>query len=287
MLLSVYGASMLCCLQLFEWIEWFWEGRESIFDDAREGWPKTACVCVLLSSKSSPKFTKNSGELCEMLLAVSVCVTKACVRFWSKNCTCRRCHRILFQRCTELNKSQVTWWKTLLKIPSTIDKRWWWTMYWLYSQAGVLNKCLKKKYYLCGSGLLDIEGEIECLMECTKTSDETVKAHPHLYVNANKACRTEGNANECQKVACSAFAAQANEQVFRWSFVGCSNEYTSISVWLWTYFSLKYGLQTDSVCLFAKHIPHKRIGSSTETVEFQVYEILKINHEFFQFFWLR
>ncbi len=28
------------------------------------------------------------------------------------------------------------------------------------------------------------------------------------------------------------------------------------------------------------------MGSSTETVAFQVYEILKIDHEFFQFFWL-
>ncbi len=28
------------------------------------------------------------------------------------------------------------------------------------------------------------------------------------------------------------------------------------------------------------------LGSSTETVAFQVYEILKINHEFLQFFWL-
>ncbi len=28
------------------------------------------------------------------------------------------------------------------------------------------------------------------------------------------------------------------------------------------------------------------MGSSTETDAFQVYEILKIDHEFFQFFWL-
>ncbi len=28
------------------------------------------------------------------------------------------------------------------------------------------------------------------------------------------------------------------------------------------------------------------MGSSTETVAFQVYEILKINYEFLQFFWL-
>ncbi len=28
------------------------------------------------------------------------------------------------------------------------------------------------------------------------------------------------------------------------------------------------------------------LGTSTETVAFQVYEILKIDHEFLQFFWL-
>ncbi len=39
-----------------------------------------------------------------------------------------------------------------------------------------------------------------------------VKARPHLYANANKACEPEVNANECQKVACSAFVTQANEQ---------------------------------------------------------------------------
>ncbi len=62
-----------------------------------------------------------------------------------------------------------------------------------------------------------------------------------------------------QKVACSAFAAQANEQAFHWSFVGCSNECTSTSVRLRTYFSFKYWLQTDSVCLFVEHTPHKRM----------------------------
>ncbi len=62
-----------------------------------------------------------------------------------------------------------------------------------------------------------------------------LKARPHLYANANKACRTEANANECQKVACSAFTTQANEQAFYWLFVGCPNECTSASVWLWTY----------------------------------------------------
>ncbi len=30
----------------------------------------------------------------------------------------------------------------------------------------------------------------------------------------------------------------------------------------------------------------KDMDSSTETVAFQVYEILKIDHEFLQFFWL-
>ncbi len=74
-------------------------------------------------------------------------------------------------------------------------------------------------------------------------------AHPHLYANANKACGTEANAKECQKVACSAFTAQANEQAFHWSFVGCPNECISTSVWLWTYFSLKYRLQMDGIRL--------------------------------------
>ncbi len=76
-----------------------------------------------------------------------------------------------------------------------------------------------------------------------------VRAHPNLYPNVKKACRTEVNANECQKV-CSAFATQANEHAFHWLFVGCPNECTSTSVWWRTYFSLKYRLQTDSVCLF-------------------------------------
>ncbi len=89
-----------------------------------------------------------------------------------------------------------------------------------------------------------------------------IKARPHLYANANKACAAEANANKCQKVACSAFAAQANELAFRWSFVGCPNEFTSTSVRLWTYFSLKYWLQMDSVHLFAKHTPHKRMKAN-------------------------
>ncbi len=36
-------------------------------------------------------------------------------------------------------------------------------------------------------------------------------------------------------------------------------KYTSISVWLQTYFSLKYRLQTDSVRLFPERSPHKRM----------------------------
>ncbi len=40
-----------------------------------------------------------------------------------------------------------------------------------------------------------------------------LKARSHLY--ANKACGTGANANKCQKVACSAFATQVNEQAFR------------------------------------------------------------------------
>ncbi len=67
-----------------------------------------------------------------------------------------------------------------------------------------------------------------------------LKARPHLYGNAIKACETEANANECQKVACSAFAAQTNELAFRWLFVTCPNECMSTRVWWRTYFSLKY-----------------------------------------------
>ncbi len=63
---------------------------------------------------------------------------------------------------------------------------------------------------------------------------------------------------ECQKVAYSAFAAQANEQSFRWLFIGCPNECTSTSVQWRMYFSLKYQLQMDSVRLFVEHmLPHK------------------------------
>ncbi len=51
----------------------------------------------------------------------------------------------------------------------------------------------------------------------------TFKVHSHLYANANTACGTEANANKCQKVACSAFSTQANEEVFRWLFVGSPN----------------------------------------------------------------
>ncbi len=90
----------------------------------------------------------------------------------------------------------------------------------------------------------------------------SVKVCPHLYANANKACRSEANANECQIGACSAFATQANEQVFRWSFVGCPNEYTSTSVRLRTYFSLKYRLQMDSVRLLVEHTPHKQMKAN-------------------------
>ncbi len=86
--------------------------------------------------------------------------------------------------------------------------------------------------------------------------------HPRLYANTNKACGIETNANECQRVACSAFVTQANEQAFRWLFVGCPNECMSTSVWLQTYFSLKYRLQTDSVRLFAEHTPHKRMKAN-------------------------
>ncbi len=35
---------------------------------------------------------------------------------------------------------------------------------------------------------------------------------------------------------------------------------------------------------FKQHISY--VSSSTETVAFQVYEILKVDHEFLQFFWL-
>ncbi len=91
------------------------------------------------------------------------------------------------------------------------------------------------------------------------TSLFLVKVRPHLYANANKACGTEANANDCQKVACSAFTAQANEQVFCWLFIGCLNDCTSTSVRWRTYFSLKYRLQTDSVRLFAEDTPHMRM----------------------------
>ncbi len=84
-----------------------------------------------------------------------------------------------------------------------------------------------------------------------------IKAHPHLYANANKACGTEANANKCQKDACSAFAAQVNKQAFCWLFVGCPNECTSTSVWWWTYFSLKYRLRQKA---FACSLNIRRIS---------------------------
>ncbi len=96
----------------------------------------------------------------------------------------------------------------------------------------------------------------------SKYSGSAFRARPHLCANANKACGPEANANECQKVACSVFAAQANEQTFCWLFVGCPNKCTSTSVWLRTYFSLKYRLQMDNIRLFAKHKPHKRMKAS-------------------------
>ncbi len=101
-----------------------------------------------------------------------------------------------------------------------------------------------------------------------------LKAHPHLYTNANKACGTEANANECQKVACLAFATQANEEVFRWSFCwlpewmyihhydykriflwstdsrrtvfACSLNICHISEWRWMLFAY-----TSTLCVFA------------------------------------
>ncbi len=43
MLSSAYGASMLGCLQLFEWIGWFQEGKELI----RDVYTSTRCItCV-------------------------------------------------------------------------------------------------------------------------------------------------------------------------------------------------------------------------------------------------
>ncbi len=81
-------------------------------------------------------------------------------------------------------------------------------------------------------------------------------------MNANKTCGTEANANECQKIACSVFVAQANKHAFHWLFVGCPNECTSTSVWLRTNFSLKYRLHTDSVRLFTEHTPHKRMKAN-------------------------
>ncbi len=44
MLSSVYGVSMLGHSQQFEWKGQFWEERESVFDNARKEWPKTACA---------------------------------------------------------------------------------------------------------------------------------------------------------------------------------------------------------------------------------------------------
>ncbi len=41
-----------------------------------------------------------------------------------------------------------------------------------------------------------------------------LKARPHLYTNANEARGIETITNECQKVACSAFTAQANEEAW-------------------------------------------------------------------------
>ncbi len=97
-----------------------------------------------------------------------------------------------------------------------------------------------------------------------------LKAPPHLY--ANKAWGTEANANECQQVACSTFAAKVNEQASCWFFIGCPNECTSTSVWLGMYFSLKCQLQTDSVRLFAEHTPHKRM--KVNAVRLHVYIML-------------
>ncbi len=48
--------------------------------------------------------------------------------------------------------------------------------------------------------------------------------------------------------------------------------------------SLFFVCKTDLVWKLS--YKHWYMGSSTETVAFQVYEILKINHEFLQFFWL-
>ncbi len=63
----------------------------------------------------------------------------------------------------------------------------------------------------------------------------------HLYVNANEACRTETNPNECQKMVRLAFT------------------YLNVHPALRTYFSLKYQLQTDSVRLFTKCSSHKQM----------------------------
>ncbi len=40
----------------------------------------------------------------------------------------------------------------------------------------------------------------------TSDADLRTKLCAHLYANANEACGTEANQNECQKVVCLAFA---------------------------------------------------------------------------------
>ncbi len=68
-----------------------------------------------------------------------------------------------------------------------------------------------------------------------------IKVCPHLYANANEACKTEANPNECQRVGCLAFTQLNIHPALR------------------MYFSLKYQFQTDSIWLFIEHSPQKRI----------------------------
>ncbi len=55
---------------------------------------------------------------------------------------------------------------------------------------------------------------------------------------------------------------------------------TSTSVWLWTYFSLKYQLQIDSVCLFAKHTPHKRMKANAVCLLVHITHFARVSHLF-------
>ncbi len=61
-----------------------------------------------------------------------------------------------------------------------------------------------------------------CSLSADGLVTPSVKVRPHLYTNANEACGTKANANEYQKVACSASVPLIIRWLPEWMYVHIS-----------------------------------------------------------------